>query len=90
MIGHIVVAQSNQVGIEEEAKKLGRPSWPSLQLAFHQDHGETGLPKAVVPNFGPPDVLGLHLPEAFTIPSAGQDFWELKSKNLWRAKVGHH
>ena len=42
----------------------------------------------VVSNLGPPDVLGLQLPEAFT--SAGQNFWELKSKNIWRAKVGHH
>ena len=45
---------------------------------------------AVIPNFGPPDVLGLQLPEAFSTPSAGQDFWELKSKNIWRPKVGDH
>ena len=42
---------------------------------------------AVIPNLGPPDVLGLQLPEAFTNTSAGQDFWELKSKNIWRPKV---
>ena len=45
-------------------------------------------PNAVVPNLGPPDVLGLQLPEAFTTTSAGQDFWELKSKNICRPKVG--
>ena len=42
----------------------------------------------MVPNLGPPDVLGLQLPETFTITSAGQDFWELKS--IWRPKVGDH
>ena len=41
-------------------------------------------------NLWPPDVLGLQLPEAFTTTSAGQDFWELKSKNIWRPKVGDH
>ena len=46
--------------------------------------------RAVFPNLGPPDVLGLQLPEAFTTTSAGQDFWELKSKNIWRPKVGDH
>ena len=46
--------------------------------------------RTVVPNFGPPDVLGLQLPEAFTTTSAGQDFWELKSKNIWKPKVGDH
>ena len=45
---------------------------------------------AVVPSLGPPDVLGLQLPEAFTSTSADQDFWELKSKNIWRPKVGGH
>ena len=29
----------------------------------------------------------LQLPEAFTTTSAGQDFWGLKSKNIWRPKV---
>ena len=46
--------------------------------------------EAVVPNLGPPDVLELQLPETFTTTSAGQDFWELKSKNIWRPKVGDH
>ena len=46
--------------------------------------------KAVVPNLGAPDVFGLQLPEVFTTISAGQDFWELKSKNIWRPKVGDH
>ena len=45
---------------------------------------------AVVPNLGPPDVLILQLPEASTTTSDGQDFWELKSKNIWRPKVGNH
>ena len=49
---------------------------------------EYGCFTAVVPNLGPPDVLRLQLPEAFTTTSAGQDFWELKSKNIWRPKVG--
>ena len=44
----------------------------------------------MVPNLGPPDILGLQFPEAFTTTSAGQDFWELKSKNIWRPKVGNH
>ena len=45
------------------------------------DYSTWGFPvssNAVVPNLGPPDVLGLHLPEAFTTTSFGQDFWELK------------
>ena len=46
--------------------------------------------RAVVPNLGSPDVLGLQLPEAFTTTLAGQDFWELKSKNIWRPKVRDH
>ena len=46
--------------------------------------------RAVVPKLGPLDVLGLPLPESFTTTLAGQDFWELKSKNLWRPKVGDH
>ena len=36
----------------------------------------------MVPNLGPPDVLGLQLPEAFTTTSAGQNFWELKQEHL--------
>ena len=44
----------------------------------------------MVPNLGPPDVLRLQLPQAFTTTSAGQDFWELKSKNIWRPKFGDH
>ena len=48
------------------------------------------MPKPMVPNLGPPDVLGLQLPEAFTTTFASQDFWELKSKNIWRPKVGDH
>ena len=44
----------------------------------------------MVPNLGPPDVLGLQFPEAFAATSAGQDFWELTSKNIWRPKVGDH
>ena len=45
---------------------------------------------SAVPNLGPPDVLRLQLPEAIATTSAGQDFWELKSKNIWRPKVGDH
>ena len=44
----------------------------------------------MVPNLRPPHVLGLQLPETFTTTSAGQDFWELKSRNIWRPKVGDH
>ena len=47
-------------------------------------------PKAMVLNHGPPDVIELQPPEAFATTSAGQDFWELKSKNIWRPKVGDH
>ena len=39
--------------------------------------GEDVTSRTVVPNLGSPDVLGLELPEAFTISYAGQDFWEL-------------
>ena len=46
--------------------------------------------RSVVPNLVPPDVLGLQLPETFITTTAGQDFWELKSKNIWRPKVGDH
>ena len=46
--------------------------------------------KTVILNLGPPDVIELQLSEAFTTTSAGQDFWELKSKNIWRPKVGDH
>ena len=56
-------------------------------ICSHLDIHDHGL---VMPNLGPPDVLGLQLPEVFTTTSAGKDFWELKSKNIWRAKVGHH
>ena len=45
---------------------------------------------SVVLNVGPPDVVELQLPEAFTTTPAGQDFWEMKSKNIWRPKVGDH
>ena len=46
--------------------------------------------RSVFSNLGPPDVLGLQLPEAFTTTSTGQDFWAMKSKNIWRPKVGDH
>ena len=46
--------------------------------------------RTVVCNCRPPDVLGLQLPEAFIATSAGQDFWELKSKNIWRPKIGDY
>ena len=41
----------------------------------------------MVPNLGSPDVLGLKLPDAFTISCGGQDFWEMKS---WAPKAGDH
>ena len=55
-----------------------------MLIIFHQ------LLNSVVPNLGPPDVLGLQLPEAFTTTAIGQDIWELKFKNIWRPKVGDH
>ena len=33
--------------------------------------------RAVVPNLGPPDVLGLQLPEILASRGGGEDFWEL-------------
>ena len=42
-----------------------------------------GCPRPILLNFGSPDVLG----EAFTTSSAGQDFWELQTKNIWGLKV---
>ena len=44
----------------------------------------------VVSNCGPPDVLGLQLPGSLASRGGGEGFWELKSKNIWRATVQHH
>ena len=66
-----------------------RAPWLDLNCRVGS-YGRRGSFRSVVPNVGPPDVLGLQLPEAFTTTSAGQDFWELKSKNFWRPKVGDH
>ena len=33
--------------------------------------------RAVVPNLGPPDVLGLQLPEILASRGSGEGFWEL-------------
>ena len=49
-----------------------------------------GAFRAVDPNLGPPDVLGLQLPEILAIRGSGEGFWELQSKNIWRPKVGDH
>ena len=46
--------------------------------------------KSVVPNPGPPDVLGLQLLEILASKGGGEGFWELYSKNIWRPKVGDH
>ena len=46
--------------------------------------------RAVVLNLGPPDVLGLHLPEILASRGGGEGFWELYSKNIWRPKLGDH
>ena len=46
--------------------------------------------RSVVLNLGPPDVLGLQLPEILASGGGGEGFWELQSKNLWRLKVGDH
>ena len=46
--------------------------------------------KTVVPDLGPPDVLGLQLPEILVSRGDGEGFWELESKNIWRPKVGDH
>ena len=62
----------------------------STDLRSSCQHNPVASFRAVVPNLGPPDVPVLQLPEAFTITSAGQDFWELKSKNIWRPKAGDH
>ena len=57
-----------------------KPAWHLVDktLSLHMKEWV----RAVVPNLGPPDVVGLQLPEAFTTTSAGQDFWELKSKKV--------
>ena len=60
-----------------------------MEIKVNYGLNQAGQPewcRAVVPNLGPPD--GLQLPEAFTTTFASQDFWELKSKNIWRPKVG--
>ena len=59
-------------------------------LLWHTGGNLYPFTKPVVLSLGPPDILGLQLPEAFTPTSAGEDFWELKSKNTWRPKVGDH
>ena len=46
--------------------------------------------RAVVPNLGSPDILGLKLPEALITSCAGQDFWELQSENVWGLNIGNH
>ena len=61
-----------------------------LKLSSLKCYSKTLSTKPMVPNLEPPDVLGLQFPEALTITSSGQDFWELKSKNIWRPKVGDH
>ena len=33
--------------------------------------------KVVIPNLGPPDVLGLQLPEILASRGGGEGFWEL-------------
>ena len=45
---------------------------------------------AVVVNLGPPDLLGLQLPEILASRGDGEGFWELQSKNIWRLKVEDH
>ena len=61
-----------------------------LKMTWILQQIQYAVARPVVPNLGPPDVLGIQLPEAFTTTSTGQDFWELKSKNIWRPKVGDH
>ena len=68
----------------ELSKRLDITTMACYKVSVH----DPGFITPVVPNLGPPDVLGLQLPEAFTTTSADQDFWELKSKNIWGPKVG--
>ena len=42
--------------------------------------------RAVVPNLGSPEVLGLQLPEIPASTARGEGFWELQSKNIWRTQ----
>ena len=44
----------------------------------------------MAPNLGPPNGLGLQLPEILASRGGGEDFWELSSKNIWRLKAGDH
>ena len=50
--------------------KLSKSKWPKVKLS-------SGWPKAVAPNLGPPDVLGLQLPEILASRGDGEGFWEL-------------
>ena len=63
------------------------PQWlvPKRPLALRKE-----WLRAVVLNLGPPDVLGLQLPEILARRGGGVGFWELQSKNIWRPKVGDH
>ena len=77
---------------EHVTLQLNSHSYQFISMPNRWGHRQCVLSclRAVVSNLGPPDVLGLHLPEAFTTTSSDQDFWELKSKNIWRPKVGDH
>ena len=54
-------------------------NWPKAIVGG----GLVGSARPVVPNLGPPDVLGLQLPETPASTAGGEGFWELQSKNTW-------
>ena len=70
----------NQFGLHIKWPHL---KWEGISL-------KSQLYRSVVPNLGPPDVLGLQLPEILASRDGGEGFWELYSKNIWRPKVGDH
>ena len=52
-------------------------SWKSPHLVISMPEGcQSVCSMAVFPNLGPPDVLGLQLPEILTSRGGGEGFWE--------------
>ena len=54
---------------------LGQVSGSEVIMEYQSGKGCSSI--AVVPNLGPPDVLGLHLPEILASKASGEGFWEL-------------
>ena len=49
----------------------------NLDMLLVLSYDSPEYPRLVVPNFGPPDVHGLQLPEILASRGGGEGFWEL-------------